>query len=34
VSFGAHEPEAFAEFGPLAVVHSTDELQRWLADNA
>ena len=34
VSFGAHEPEAFAKFGPLAVVHSTDELQRWLADNA
>jgi phosphoglycolate phosphatase len=34
VSFGAHEPEAFAEFGPLAVVHSTDELHRWLLEHA
>jgi phosphoglycolate phosphatase len=34
VSFGAHEPETFDAFGPLAVVHSTDELHRWLIDNA
>lgn len=34
VSFGAHEPETFHAFGPLAVVHSTDELHRWLIDNA
>jgi phosphoglycolate phosphatase len=34
VSFGAHEPDAFDAFGPLAVVHSTDELHRWLIDNA
>ncbi len=34
VSFGAHEPEAFADFGPLAVVHDTDELQRWLLAHA
>jgi phosphoglycolate phosphatase len=34
VSFGAHEPEAFEAFGPLAVVHSTDELHRWLLENA
>jgi phosphoglycolate phosphatase len=34
VSFGAHEPEAFDAFGPLAVVHSTGELHRWLIDHA
>ncbi len=34
VSFGAHEPEAFEAFGPLAVVHSTDELHRWLVEHA
>lgn len=34
VSFGAHEPEAFAEFEPLAVVHSTRELHDWLATHA
>ena len=34
VSFGAHESEAFGEFGPLAVVHSTEELLRWLGENA
>jgi phosphoglycolate phosphatase len=34
VSFGAHEPEAFDAFGPLAVVHSTDELHRWLVEHA
>ena len=30
VSYGAHEPEAFAEHGPLFVAHSTHELQGWL----
>ena len=30
VSYGAHEPEAFAAFGPLAIVHSTRELHDWL----
>lgn len=34
VSFGAHEPEAFVEFSPLYVAHSTEELHRWLAANA
>ena len=31
VSYGAHDPEAFAEHTPLFVAHSTDELQRWLS---
>jgi len=30
VSYGAHEPEAFAEFGPLFVAHNTRELHDWL----
>ena len=30
VSYGAHEPEAFHAFGPLAVMHSTRELHDWL----
>jgi len=34
VSFGAHEPESFAEFEPLAVAHSTRELHDWLAAHA
>jgi phosphoglycolate phosphatase len=34
VSFGAHEPAAFAELGALHVAHSTAELARWLHDNA
>jgi len=34
VSFGAHDHEAFGEYGPLAVVHSTDELHRWLLEHA
>jgi phosphoglycolate phosphatase len=34
VSFGAHEPEAFAEHEPLFVAHSTAELQHWLLDHA
>ncbi len=34
VSFGAHEPEAFAALGPLHVAHSTAELQDWLLAHA
>ena len=30
VSYGAHEPEAFGDFGPLHVAHSTRELHDWL----
>ena len=34
VSYGAHEPDAFAPLHPLAVVHSTTELDAWLNDHA
>jgi phosphoglycolate phosphatase len=34
VSYGAHAPEAFAAHGPLAVLHSTAELQDWLLAHA
>jgi phosphoglycolate phosphatase len=34
VSYGAHEPASFADYAPLAVVHSMDELRRWLHGNA
>jgi phosphoglycolate phosphatase len=30
VSYGAHEPDSFADHGPLAVLHSTRELHDWL----
>jgi phosphoglycolate phosphatase len=30
VSYGAHEPEAFDDYGPLFVAHSTRELHDWL----
>jgi len=30
VSYGAHEPDAFAEHEPLFVAHTTSELQSWL----
>jgi phosphoglycolate phosphatase len=33
VSFGAHEQEAFADFAPLHVAHSTRELHDWLLFN-
>jgi phosphoglycolate phosphatase len=33
VSFGAHDHESFAEYEPLAVVHSTRELHAWLVAN-
>ena len=34
VSYGAHEPEAFAELGPLHVAHSVADLQQWLLAHA
>jgi phosphoglycolate phosphatase len=34
VGFGAHDHEAFAEFEPQFVAHSTAELQRWLEAHA
>ncbi len=34
VSYGAHEPGAFAEHEPLFVAHSTAELHQWLARHA
>lgn len=34
VSYGAHSHEAFDAYGPLAVLHSTAELHRWLIDHA
>jgi phosphoglycolate phosphatase len=34
VSYGAHEPDDFHRFEPLAVVHSTAELQAWLLEHA
>ncbi|OYV00422.1 MAG: HAD family hydrolase [Burkholderiales bacterium PBB5] len=34
VSFGAHEPAAFAALGPLHIAHSTAELDAWLAAHA
>jgi phosphoglycolate phosphatase len=34
VSYGAHEPEAFAVHEPLHVAHSTAELHAWLLDHA
>jgi phosphoglycolate phosphatase len=34
VSYGAHEPQAFAAHAPLFVAHSTAELHAWLAEHA
>jgi phosphoglycolate phosphatase len=34
VAYGAHGPEGFAAFGPLATVHSVAELRQWLRANA
>ena len=34
VSYGAHEPEAFAEHAPLFIAHSTAALHQWLAEHA
>jgi phosphoglycolate phosphatase len=34
VSYGAHETDAFASFGPLLVAHSARELHDWLIGHA
>ena len=34
VSYGAHEPSAFAELKPLFVAHTAAELQTWFATHA
>lgn len=34
VSYGAHEPSAFATLNPLVVAHSVAELSQWLLANA
>ncbi len=34
VSYGAHEPEAFAEFKPLVVAHDVAQLHDWLQTHA
>jgi phosphoglycolate phosphatase len=34
VSYGAHEPDAFAELSPLHVAHSVQDLRDWLTANA
>jgi phosphoglycolate phosphatase len=34
VSYGAHEPDAFDELGPLHVAHSVADLREWLLANA
>ncbi len=34
VSYGAHDHEAFADFEPLAIAHSTRELHDWLLQHA
>lgn len=34
VSYGAHEPAAFAEFKPLHIAHSVYDLSDWLARHA
>jgi phosphoglycolate phosphatase len=34
VSYGAHEPSAFAALNPLTVAHSVVELHQWLRANA
>ncbi|MBW3656086.1 MAG: HAD hydrolase-like protein, partial [Gemmatimonadetes bacterium] len=34
VSYGAHEPGAFAQLQPRYVAHSVAQLRAWLLDNA
>jgi phosphoglycolate phosphatase-like HAD superfamily hydrolase len=34
VSYGAHSSAGLAELNPLALVHTVDELRRWLRANA
>ena len=33
VSYGAHEPSAFAALGPLHIAHSVQDMQDWFAQN-
>ena len=33
VSYGAHEPGAFAALGPLHVAHSVQDMHDWLLEN-
>ena len=33
VSYGAHEPSAFAALGPLHVAHSVQDMHNWLLEN-
>ena len=34
VSYGAHEPDGFADLGPLHIAHSVADLHQWLAAHA
>ena len=34
VAYGAHEPDGFAAYAPLAIAHSTRELHGWLLEHA
>ncbi len=34
VSYGAHDAQTFAEFGPLHIAHSVNDLHAWLLKNA
>ena len=34
VSYGAHQPQAFAQFGPRFIAHSVPELDAWLRAHA
>jgi len=34
VSYGAHEPQTFASFGPLHIAHSVNDLNDWLKHHA
>jgi len=34
VSYGAHDPQGFAEYRPRFVAHSVAELHDWLRNNA
>lgn len=34
VSYGAHAIDGFEALQPRAIVHSVDELHRWLLENA
>ena len=34
VSYGAHEPDGFAQLGPVHIAHSVADLHQWLAHHA